>query len=305
MLHHGHFSMIFNNRNPSTLLPKGAWDSHVHVIDEERFPLHESHLYRPNQATVTDLEAFHKRIGIQNACLVAVSVYHTDSRSILDALRFSKSMKRAVIAIDVDSITENELLQFHKVGVRGVRINLRTGLKGLDIDLIKRTADKIRQFGWVIQLYLALHQMAELYTIIPSLNIEIVIDHLGSPDPNQGPACRQKGYLEFLSLLQQGLIWTKLSGIYRFDTLSDLDEYVTNILSQAPDRIVWASDWPHTNHCQSVHPDKRQPFRQIDDEAWILQCENWLKDVAGPQWHILAKKIWVDNPRELWQFYDN
>jgi hypothetical protein len=32
---------------PTNDLPSGAWDSHVHVVDEDTFPLHPMHPYRP------------------------------------------------------------------------------------------------------------------------------------------------------------------------------------------------------------------------------------------------------------------
>ncbi|KAK6823375.1 hypothetical protein RU639_005830 [Aspergillus parasiticus] len=68
-----------------TIPPPGAWDSHVHIVDEDHF-------------------------GIEHGCLIAFSVYHTDYSSTLDALsRLGKG--RAVACIDPNTISNEELQQ--------------------------------------------------------------------------------------------------------------------------------------------------------------------------------------------------
>lgn len=73
-----------------------------------------------------------------------------------------------------------------------------------------------------------------------------VVDHLGEPDEARGPGRSQQGYTQLLQHLKEGSVYVKLSSTYRFDQLPDLDDYAVEILREAPDRVVWASDWPHT-----------------------------------------------------------
>lgn len=290
---------------PDKLLPPGAWDSHVHVVDEDTFPLHPLHPYRPKTAPLASLQNFHQIHGIEHACLVAFSVYHTDYTSILDALSRLDGKGRAVACIDPTTITKSELAMLHTAGVRGIRINMRTRGDVLDLTALKAAAACVRPLGWVVQLYISLAQVTELASVVDDLGVTVVVDHLGAPAASLGPGKQQAGYNDFMKMLRNGSIWTKLSGAYRFATLPDLDEYVVEILRAAPDRVVWASDWPHSGGVEA-NPggdrNKVQAYRQVDDAAWIAQCHKWCEMAAEGNGNVLAKKIWVDNPRKLWQY---
>ncbi|KAE8153536.1 hypothetical protein BDV25DRAFT_136829 [Aspergillus avenaceus] len=291
-----------------TVPPPGAWDSHVHIVDEDRFPLHPLHPYRPKKAPLSSLQAFHRRVGIDHACLIAFSVYHTDHSSILDALSQLKGKGRAVGCIDPKTITDDELQQLHRAGVRGIRLNMRTRGDPLNKAAVLEAADRVRYLGWAIQVYIALEQMVEFAPLVPQLGLPVVIDHIGAPDEARGPGRLQPGYAEFISLLKSGQVWTKLSGTYRFPNLPDLDEYVTEILRIAPDRVVWASDWPHSGGVEANPGGDRQKvqdYRKVDDVAWIVRCKQWCRDVEGDFGERLARKIWVDNPIILWQWNDD
>lgn len=289
----------------NTLPPPGAWDSHVHVVDEDNFPLHPLHPYRPKKAPLSSLQHFHQMHGIAHACLVAFSVYHTDHSSILDALARLEGKGRAVACIDPATVTDTELQTLHDAGVRGIRINMRTTGGALDLVALKAAAECVRPFGWVVQVYISLAQVAELAGVVGDLGVPVVIDHIGAPNASLGPGKEQPGYKEFMNLMRTGQVWTKLSGTYRFSDLPDLDEYVVDILRIAPDRVVWASDWPHSGGVEA-NPDgdrtKVQGYRQVDDAAWIAQCRKWCRMADGGNGEVLARKIWVDNPKTLWQY---
>lgn len=293
-----------------TPLPHGAWDSHVHVVDEDRFPLDPNHPYRPAKATVHDLQAFHESLGISRCCLVAVSVYGTDSRSIINALKVlneSNSPHRAVVSINVAFVSDKELSELHDAGVRGVRMNLHTTGDAIDKNMLRRVADRIRPFDWTLQLYISLGQMPELAALLPELHVTVVLDHLGEPDDTKGPGRLQLGYSELLEQLKKGSVYLKLSGTYRFANLPDLNEYVVEVLRTASDRVVWASDWPHTGGVKGNPGGDRtkvQKYRQVDDYAWVARCQRWCIEAARgdkQRAEALARRIWVDNPRQLWQ----
>jgi len=248
---------------------------------------------------------FEKTISVPNVCIVAVSVYGTDNRSILDALERLKGKGRAVVTIDPVKTTDDELLEMHKLGARAARINLASKSQNLTkedfAEVLERYASRLRRFQWSLQLYIRLHQVQMIADIIPTLDIPIIIDHLGHPSPSL-PMSEQPGYTEFVSLLRRKLIYTKLSAVYRFAGLPGLDSVVRQILRTAPTQVVWASDWPHTGGMGLVVNNDRtthQDFRKIDDKAWLAQCLEWCD---GDE--TLARRIWVDNPRRLWQADD-
>lgn len=290
--------------------------SPIHVL-QDKFPYHPSHPYRPKKADLDDLLTFQQTQGITHSCLVAFSVYHTDNSILLDALRrlnINGSRGRAVACVDSQTVTDTELQDLHNAGVRGIRLNFRTSSIRLDDDddafaiLLTQAADRIRPFGWVLQLYVSLDQIAQFAAVVPRLGVSVVIDHLGHPDPSGGPPRLQRGYKEFMHLLGSagsGRVYTKLSGVYRFDDLPELDSYVQDILAAAPDRVVWASDWPHSGGV-SGNPNgdrhRAQQYRKVDDQRWIAQCKTWCRLVGQNSSDELVRKIWVDNPRRLWQY---
>jgi predicted TIM-barrel fold metal-dependent hydrolase len=273
------------------------------------FPLHPYHPYRPKKADLNDLLIFHRKLGIAHSCLIAFSVYHTDNSSILDGLRRLDGKARAVVCIDPDTTTDNEIQELHQAGARAIRLNLKTRGQRLDKagyeDLLRKNAKRIAPFGWAIQLYVSLDQIALLTGIVPTLGVPIIIDHIGHPNPVAGPVQLQKGYRELMDLLRLEQVWTKLSGTYRFEGLVGLEDYVREILSTAPDRVVWASDWPHSGGVAANPGGDRnipQEYRKIDDQAWVARCKAWCRDVEGGCGQKLVQKIWVDNPRRLWQY---
>ncbi|KAF4335497.1 amidohydrolase 2 [Fusarium beomiforme] len=284
--------------------PRGSWDSHVHIFDEDHFPMHPHHAFHPRKASLGSLQAFHRQIGIDHACLVAFSPYHTDNSSLLDALASPNCPDCAVACINPGAVTDQELRTLHEAGVRGVRINLCTRSESFDGKIVIETATRIRPLDWVLQIYLSLDQIVDLAPLVPGLGVRVVLDHIGAPQADRGPAKSQQGYDEFMRLLREGWVWTKLSGIYRFPDLPDLDDYVTTILQVAPDHVVWASDWPHSGGAEA-NPDgdrdKVQDYREIDDHAWVKQCWRWCRQVEGGQGLLLADKIWRTNPQRLWQ----
>ncbi|KAJ9132625.1 Amidohydrolase 2 [Pleurostoma richardsiae] len=290
-------------------LPVGAWDSHVHVVDEDKFPLHPYHPYRPKKADLDDLLSFQRKQGIAHSCLVAFSVYHTDNSSILDGLRRLRGKGRAVVCIDPETVTDEELQELHNAGARAIRLNLNTRGQQLDkagyTKLLGMNAHRIRPLGWAIQMYVSLDQIAQLAPIVPTLGVPVIFDHLGHPDPSRGPVQLQEGYEEFMDLLRSKQVWTKLSGTYRFEGLVGLEDYVREILSIAPDHVVWASDWPHSGGVEANPGGDRnipQAYRKIDDQTWVARCKAWCREVEGSSGQKLVRKLWVDNPRRLWQY---
>lgn len=70
-----------------------------------------------------------------------------------------------------------------------------------------------------------------------------------------------------------------------------------------PEMVVYGSDWPHTASKEGnaavggrLSP---QEFRKIDDAELIAQIVRW----AGSEQQV--QRLFVDNPRRLWQWYRN
>jgi predicted TIM-barrel fold metal-dependent hydrolase len=93
------------------------------------------------------------------------------------------------------------------------------------------------------------------------------------------------------NLLDQGRTWVKLSSAYQNSkvgppTYADLTELAQAYVQAAPERMVWASDWPHPTE-KTVKPD--------DAILFDLLAE-WAPDERT------RHRILVENPEVLYGF---
>ena len=208
-----------------------------------------------------------------------------------------------MVSIDPETIPDQDLDEMHALGVRGVRINLKSTSQNKTkeelIKTLRRYAQRIRRLKWAIQLHIGLGDIEKVASEIPNLGVPVVVDHLATPDQTLAPRL-QPGYTELLDLVAKQQIWVKLSGIYRFAELPELDSYVREILRVAPTQVVWASDWPHTGGVAANPKGDRQAlqeYRKFDVPAFVAQCREWCGHDEG-----LIQDIFVGNPRRLWQY---
>ena len=130
--------------------------------------------------------------------------------------------------------------------------------------------------------------------------VPVVLDHFGGARAARGPA--QPGFADLLDLLRSGKAYAKISGAYRASTggpdYADAAPLAKALIAANPARIVWGTDWPHTN---STTPPGRKvtdvnPLFQIDDGLLMNQLPIWAPDPA------VRKAILTDNPARLYRF---
>jgi predicted TIM-barrel fold metal-dependent hydrolase len=74
---------------------------------------------------------------------------------------------------------------------------------------------------------------------------DIVVDHMGLPDPALGVGCRGLGAI--IDAAASGRVWIKLSAPYRVGpSAPTVAQHLLRAVSS--DRLLWGSDWPWTNH---------------------------------------------------------
>ena len=156
---------------------------------------------------------------------------------------------RAVAAVTED-VTDGELARMHGAGVRGIRVNLvdRGGMPFRSLDALAHMGERIRDFGWHVELLVHVEAAPELRGIMASLAVPAIVGHVGYTKVTAG--LDHPGYREFLAMLRDGLGWVKLTAPYRISAqerlpYGDVTPFVRAVLAAAPDRIVWGSDWPH------------------------------------------------------------
>ncbi|MFC3336951.1 amidohydrolase family protein [Paracandidimonas soli] len=279
-------------------IPPDACDCHVHVFLPEQFPYATSRSYTPPAATIGELLELRRRLGTGRTVLVQPSCYGTDNAAMLSALAaLGTGAARGIAVIDPASITDEALRHLHDSGVRGLRLNLRVQPEdagGLDriVRLCRQSSDRIRPLGWHLQLHLDAALLARLASMLEALNVPLVLDHFG------GGASA----VDLVSdLLLAGNTWVKLSAPYRVSTqpeYADLARATQRYLSLASEKLLWASDWPHTggNGVRNADSQAIEPFRREDALQALARLARWAGDSAR------LHAILVDNPAQLYGF---
>jgi D-galactarolactone isomerase len=95
-----------------------------------------------------------------------------------------------------------------------------------------------------------------------------------------------------LRLVDTGRCWVKLSAPYETSRTGppryeDVGALAKALVRHAPERMLWASNWPHPSEPADAKPD----------EARLLDLLlEWAPD------DVTRRKILVDNPAELYGF---
>jgi predicted TIM-barrel fold metal-dependent hydrolase len=284
-------------------IPSGACDCHVHIFDPSRFPYAATRTYTPPSATVPQLQAFLKSLGISRVVLVLPSVYGIDNSVLEDALgQLGPTMARGVAVIDPEKITDGELDRLHKAGVRAARVNLETrGEKSADAARasVVRTAERVATYKWALQIYADTPVIAGIADTLESLSVKVVLDHFAGI--KTGGGLDQPGFAEVLKLVRTGNVYVKLSAPYRASKMpSEYDDVISfgkELVAANPERMVWASDWPHTGSSASRgNLEKIEPFREIDDLSVLAMLARMAPDTKT------HRSILVDNAARLFGF---
>lgn len=279
-------------RSPRLALPAGAIDSHAHVLGPaQRYPFSSERIYTPEDCTLSDYVAQLKAIGIARGVLVQPSVYGTDNRALLAALTEQPIPLRGVAVIGPE-VSDHELSEMHRLGVRGVRCNLvdlKDRSAGVPLGQLLELAHRVRDLGWHLELLAHVDETPTLYDDFIDFPVDLVFGHFGYVPLARGS--NQPGFLGLLGLMAAGKAWVKMTGPYRISQQSslpyhDLSDIVRAVIDANPDRLVWGTDWPH------VMMKTEMP----NDADLIDLFADWVPDAA------LRKKILVDNPEKLYDF---
>lgn len=101
----------------NSLVPTGAWDTHTHVFDPEKFPYAIPRSYTPKAAQVTEYPV--KTTGCTCVVIVHASIQGSSPKALLDTLSKAKSSSltlRGLATIDIENTTDAELDALHAAG---------------------------------------------------------------------------------------------------------------------------------------------------------------------------------------------
>ena len=269
-------------------------DCHAHVCGPANlFPYATERIYTPPDASLENYQALLGMLGIDRAVLVQPSVYGTDNRAMLAALKSNPKQFRGVVVIpnNPQEISDQYLQELHTTGVRGVRCNIvdvADPSAGLPIQTLSVLAERINPFGWHLELLMHVNEYPDLAKVFENFPVDLVFGHFGYVHAKHG--VKDAGFQGLLELIRNEQAWVKMTGPYRICDgnlpYEDMRPFNDAVIEANPKRLVWGSDWPH------VMVKKQMPH---DAEL----CElfgSWVSDSA------LRKTILVDNPCILYDF---
>jgi predicted TIM-barrel fold metal-dependent hydrolase len=155
----------------------------------------------------------------------------------------------AVVNPDVDDATLDVL---NGAGCVGARLNLigRPDPAFSDPEW-QRHLHRLTRLHWQVEVQA---EAARLPLLLPPLldaGLTVVVDHFGRPNVEEG--VNDPGFRYLLRAARGGRIWVKLSGAYRLGRHPRDEEIARAVIPMliaelGPARLVWGSDWPHTQH---------------------------------------------------------
>uniref|UniRef100_UPI0015753E29 amidohydrolase family protein n=1 Tax=Sphingomonas bacterium TaxID=1895847 RepID=UPI0015753E29 len=221
--------------------------------------------------------------GMARGVLVQPSFLGYDNSFLLDTIGRHRAMLKG-IAVVPETSTGAELSRLARKGIVGVRLNL---IGQPDPDLAsERWRDHLRRvasLGWQVEVQCEAARLPRLLPQLMRSGSPVVLDHFARPDAKLG--VDDPGFRYLLKTAPSSRLYVKLSGAYRIgDAVADA---AAPLLLDAlgPDRLVWGSDWPHTQFEKVASPHQAR-----------AALDRWVPDVSA------RKRILNDTPLRLFSF---
>jgi D-galactarolactone isomerase len=265
--------------------PKGACDTHMHFYDGASAAPGTPN---PGTFTVPMYRELQKRLGLQRVIVVQPNAYRDDNRVTLASIKAIGRDAKGV-AVVKPGTPEAELERLTKAGICAVRImTLHGGMLGFDV--MDQIMAQVHPFGWHANIQLDGRELPKYEAQIKRLPGKFVIDHTGKfLEP---VAVDSAPFRSLLNLVETGRCWVKLSAPYETSKIGgpkyeDVGRLAKALVKKAPERMLWASNWPHP----SVPKEKRP-----SDEDLLDLLLDWAPDERA------RRRMLVDNPAELYGF---
>jgi 2-pyrone-4,6-dicarboxylate lactonase len=281
-----------NPVTPRLKAPPGACDTHCHIFGPpDRFPYSDKRRYTPPTAPVEHYLMMLDIIRVERGVIVQPNVHHTDNSVSLDAIARGNGRLRGVGRID-DDTTDEEIADMDAGGIKGVRFEFVKGREGSsDLPMFERQIARAKAVGWHIELHVDPDVLCELEPWFRKLDdIVCVVDHFARLHVRDG--IDQPAFRLLLDLMRRENYWTKISGAdQRTDAPwphSDVVPFVHALTDIAPDRLMWGTNWPHSNIFR---------MGKTSNDGRLLDL---MLDFAPDE--AIRNMILVDNPARLFGF---
>lgn len=239
-----------NPRAPAFSLPEHAADAQFHVFGPEaRYPTRPGAAYTMPTATIERALEMHAAVGLSRGVIVQPTTYGTDNSALLDALEIAgPNYRGCTIGAVLNEKFDVEIEALDRAGVHGARFNF-LGSVNLrpDPESFRRSAARAAELGWYIKIQPGQDGILDSVDLYEEVKTAVVIDHMGRAAAREGvdgPNARK-----VRELLRKGNFWVLLSNAHKLseggEPWEDVIPVARSFIDAAPDRILWATDWPH------------------------------------------------------------
>lgn len=277
---------IDSTLKPTLKAPPGTCDTHMHIY-AAKYPKAPTAKIDAPPASVADYRKMCARLGIERSVVVQPSTYGKDNRCTLEATAGMGANARCVVVVD-ETVSDAELERLTRLGARGIRFFMLAGAP-LPWEILETMSARVAPFGWHVQLQLDGRDLPQWEATLKRLPSTLVIDHVGKflePVPLDHP-----GFRTLQGLVEAGRTWIKLSAPYEVSkagppNYDDVGKLAKALAKTAPERMLWATNWPHPT-----------PGVPVPDDAWMLDMLlDWIPDEKA------RHKALVENPAQLYGF---
>lgn len=271
---------------PPKLRYKGLCDTHIHIYDS-RYPTLPG-TPSPADASVADYRQLMAWLGIERVVVVQPNAYGDDNRCTMEAVKQIGPAARAVVVVK-PGVSDDEMARLTREGARGIRFMSLLGgtLSWSQMDEMGRRA---HEHGWHALVQLNGRDLPQYEAQIRRLPGRFIIDHIGKfidPVPPD-----HDSFKALLRLLDTGRCYVKLAAAYEFSKtgaphFEDVAVLAKALIRHAPERMIWASNWPHAQAHIVGYPD------DVNNLDLLL---DWAPDDAT------RERILVTTPAELYGY---
>jgi D-galactarolactone isomerase len=272
---------------PKLTAPAGAVDTHMHVYHAEVRP-QPGGPPLPGDYREEKYRAMRDQLGFQRVVVVQPNAYQFDNTVALKAMKVLGPGAKGIAVVN-ETTPEAEIDRLSKAGMVGQRFfQLQWGAVGFE--RMHGVMARVHPFGWLANLQLDGRELPNWEGSIKRLPGKFIVDHIGKfLEP---VAVASAPFQSLLRLLDTGRCWVKLSGAYETSKTGapkykDVSVLARALVKHAPERMLWASNWPHPSAAKDNVPD---------DADLLDLLLDWAPDEST------RRKILVDNPAALYGY---
>ena len=249
-------------------------DTHAHIFNAD-VPVVEGARYRPAQSASVESYIQHlDQYGFDYGVLIQPSFLGYDNSQMLAAIAAYPDRLKGIAVVPVDSELA-DMQSLKEQGIVGVRLNLF----GKDIPDLRQAEwqlflNHLTQLDWQLELHCPPSYLVAMMPALQDFSGPIVLDHFARVDPEK--SVEDPDYQTVLKHLDPSRYWVKVSAFYRLGSgkaaMENAEKAFKLLLAHGmEDRLVWGSDWPHTQHEEQVSYNSNVEFLQSMVQDPILK----------------------------------